>query len=723
MVVGSSIKIQVVAVGCANLNDQALNLITDGMLLNFPCSVCGFLIITPGDARVFFENLDLRNGVSNALSGWLSELRAFHPQEPYLTGVGRHLGPPHSPAGCHAPLDPTKSCNDDDYQDNDKVGFKIRLPPRYQPEPSDVGYAVHQSCWQLLHYHAQLHGVEDLTSRRYTRFLFKLHNSTLDGTGRVWAGNYGGLINSDGKITIPASYHARLNPLDIKGVTALVERARDKMVPQMKEKPIFGRRRKLRDLGSFTRTLSTRPPLYALPPELVLMILEQLPLRDILSFWIAFPNVPDFFPQEFWKSRFEHRMEFGHLFEFRELWNSPDVHWYTLFWKAKDLLSSSEVSPAIVNRRRIFPVIDDMIGLVLKYVDCPLEGDPRDGDPVDPILLETDGLPAHEMQLSLPPPDGIEALHIATVHLGGRQYLSGLRLNDNTSGLGYYHGSSNKTLQIDTSLKGQVKEIICFMDHLGVRGLGVATNRGWRSDVFPEPCSGSGLSQGVLPIGKLWVAHFDATKITALGIDRALTAPRDKRNYILWRGCLAPDNVTVDLDRHMYRTILKNRHTPWDIKYNPVGYHLFTTRDSLIGITGYILHLNWNLTGLEFSYRERNNTDTKTVLVGEKQGTPIHFSIDGPGGECITGLKVTTVSAGPLAPVVSPMTNRDRSTWFCIKESLVDIPREFVHETHYTTGQNEYVAGVTWASGGFGDQEYPFWNFGILCQSFPSSYP
>lgn len=138
-------------------------------------------------------------------------------------------------------------------------------------------------------------------------------------------------------------------------------------------------------------------------------------------------------------------------------------------------------------------------------------------------------------------------------------------------------------------------------------------------------------------------------------MDSPLAAPRDSRNSVLWRGCPPPDNVTVDLEHHMYHKILRHQQTPWNIRYNPVGCHLFTTRDSLVGITGYIWHLHWNLVGLEFSYQERNNQDArpKTVSVGEIRGTPIHFPIDGPGGEYITGLKLTTMSAGPLAPVVS----------------------------------------------------------------------
>lgn len=113
--------------------------------------------------------------------------------------MGRNLGPGVVVDGGHAPLDPTKSCDDEDYEASDKVTFKIRLFPSLRPEPSNVGYAMHQSCWQLLHRHAQARGVDDLTNIQYTKFLFHLHNSTLDGSGRDWAGDYGGLLGATGK--------------------------------------------------------------------------------------------------------------------------------------------------------------------------------------------------------------------------------------------------------------------------------------------------------------------------------------------------------------------------------------------------------------------------------------------------------------------------------------------------------------------------------------------
>jgi hypothetical protein len=78
------------------------------------------------------------------------------------------------------------------------VTFEVRLPPFRRPNASDVGYPVHESCWRLLHRWARFLGVEDLTDPRYTSFLFQLHNSSLDGSGSLWADDYAGLLDLAG---------------------------------------------------------------------------------------------------------------------------------------------------------------------------------------------------------------------------------------------------------------------------------------------------------------------------------------------------------------------------------------------------------------------------------------------------------------------------------------------------------------------------------------------
>lgn len=227
-------------------------------------------------------------------------------------------------------------------------------------------------------------------------------------------------------------YDATFNPFNIKAVTVFVSRAQANTVPRMEETPISGQERNAQYVGCCSKAFNSKPSIRTLPLEIVLMIAEKLSIQDLLNFWIASPNVPDYFPQKFWRSRFEHGMEFGHVFEFTELWHNPNAHWYTLFLKARELESLSEDGPALRSRRRILPVVDLMVELTSNYIDRPVEG--QNEQPLHPILLETDGFSAHQMQLTLPLQ--ITSLRISFVQLGSRRYISGLRLNNDTSGLG-----------------------------------------------------------------------------------------------------------------------------------------------------------------------------------------------------------------------------------------------------------------------------------------------
>lgn len=241
------------------------------------------------------------------------------------------------------------------------------------------------------------------------------------------------------------------------------------------------------------------------------MIVELISLRDLLSLWIASPAAPDFLIQSFWRSRFKPGMEFGHLFEFQRLWNSPYVHWYTLFWKVQKL-STCPPGSAIRNRRRILAVADRMVELGLKYVNQSLEG--TDKAFVNPILLETNGVLSCKTHMTLPPPSEIKELHISTIELGSRRYISGIRINGRTDGLGFYHECSGEIFRIDTASHGSVREILCYMDNMGIRGLYLVTDRGRKVGRIHESAAGDQLSRGMLPMGKQLIAHIDVRHIS-----------------------------------------------------------------------------------------------------------------------------------------------------------------------------------------------------------------
>lgn len=490
------------------------------------------------------------------------------------------------------------------------------------------------------------------------------------------------ILFCSGVLTSTTVSDATFNPLDTEPTSILIERAKAKNLTLLNEVPIFGRMRM--NLNQQPPTTTTRPPaeraLHALPEEIISLILEHLSMRDLLSLWIASPLVPDYLPQAFWRSRFQHGMELGFFFEFRELWDTTYVHWYTLYWKAKEITSSIHRMPAIRNRRRILAMVDHTVRLTLKYVNKPAEGAPSRRPPVDPILFEANGVSSCRAEMALPPTSEIKELHISTIHFGIRRYITGLRINDSIDGLGFYHPGSCETFRIDTASHGSVQEILCYVDLIGIRGLYLVTDKGQKIGRFNEPASRDLVSLGVLPIGKQLIAHLDvrykfrilvhslgilqladpslqATRLIALGTDNILTRPHDSRNQFLWHEYLPPQDVIIDRERHLYHKLLSPDNNPWKIRYNPIEYHVFNTRESLLGITGYVSGKSVNLTGLKFIYQPGDNSKSALtrVFYGVEEGTPMHLSIDGPGGEYLTRIHVmTTKSTCP--PILSVST-------------------------------------------------------------------
>lgn len=66
-----------------------------------------------------------------------------------------------------------------------------------------------------------------------------------------------------------------------------------------------------------------------------------------------------------------------------------------------------------------------------------------------------------------------------------------------------------------------------------------------------------------------------------------------------------------------------------------------------------------NLVGLQFTYQKKGNSSSHTILIGKEEGKPFKFSIDGPGGEYITEVRV----AEPRAVVAPVMTVRCERPW------------------------------------------------------------
>ncbi|KAK2808280.1 hypothetical protein FQN50_004839 [Emmonsiellopsis sp. PD_5] len=631
----------------------------------------------------------------------------------------------------NAPLDPTRHYNDDNHQDSDVIAFNPRLHCFRKEQLDVVGYSIHQSCWRLLENQAERHGVKFLNNPQYTDFLYQLYQSAFDGSGREYTNEFGGLLDLDkirfgGYSISPVLHDAVFDPADIKQISILIRQARDQAVVPLKESPIFGRVRNLNinRAKSWSSHGNSRSFLHALPFEIILMIIEYIPTASLLDFWIAFPGAPDYMPQRFWRSRFGYGMDFGHLFEFEQIWNANNIPWYTLFWKAREMTNSHTSGPPIRNRRRILPIVDQLVKLAIRYENKEVEGIEQNAE--HPVLLQTDGFSLHKANLSLPPSWEIRTLHLSTVWIGSRQYICGLRINE--SGLGYHHHDTSERFEINMTSDGFVQEFLIHMDRFGLRGLQLITSNGSKYGIMFETSSSDELSMTVLPVGKQLIGHFDATKITAFGVDEPIPMPRDSRNSLLWRTALPPVDTTVVIDRHMYHEIVHSFAVPCNIKYNPVQYHIFRSQETLLGITAYTQY-RMHMRGLEFTYKSIENSHcppshspTETVSFGERDGTRVHFPIDGPSGERITDLYIITLNSLSMKPLLSLSTNRGRRFWFTDDERFSKgvLPKDMFIEKHHAPKPDEKLIGLLWASGGSDKWLSYIWNFGLLCRSTAS---
>lgn len=301
---------------------------------------------------------------------------------------------------------------------------------------------------------------------------------------------------------------ATFDPFSIGVISRLVNRARANDRGRMNHRPIFGRTRS--PTHSSATSTELHSPLDCLPPELLHIVVEHLPTRDLLNFWLACPAVPDVFPQRFWRSRFKPGMDLGYMFEVWPLWCEPSVDWYAVYWELRKLSirpPSSGIQCQLRNRHRIVRIIDRIAELVTTYESAMQMGEEED-DLTNPTLLETNGRVLHRKSMRLPGPGEFETIHISTVRVNEREYVSGLTLNSDSYGLGYRHPSTSRTFPIAAS-HGCVREVRCYMNDSGVLGMSFVTESGYSTGITPKINEAEMISQGVLPLGQRLVGHFD----------------------------------------------------------------------------------------------------------------------------------------------------------------------------------------------------------------------
>jgi hypothetical protein len=239
--------------------------------------------------------------------------------------------------------------------------------------------------------------------------------------------------------------------------------------------------------GNQTFTATTpRHAISVLPAENLQMILESLPLPDALAVRQASREFASLGLHDvFWRSRFLPGRELGYVFEAMPYFNSLPGRWRDLFHAVKHLFPS----PRVTNRNRILILAASLQDLMRQAGSARCEGyttsaftqthHPMSWVSASWVKGQSGSL--HNRQVLIP--DDLAAIFVSKVEVFGRQYVSGLRMEqtcnpDNSIILGYRRPRRDTLLLEDEQRHLRIAGFHVALDRDGVRGIAIITHSG-----------------------------------------------------------------------------------------------------------------------------------------------------------------------------------------------------------------------------------------------------
>uniref|UniRef100_A0A093V8W7 DUF7600 domain-containing protein n=1 Tax=Talaromyces marneffei PM1 TaxID=1077442 RepID=A0A093V8W7_TALMA len=303
---------------------------------------------------------------------WLSEFRAVWTYPPlgiYTSGIGTF---DISVGTWTVPIDPDMRVLNPDIPFNDKAHITVmRSRPRRGIELNSHGYVFHDACFELLRETARGVWVDPCRLYRICKSL----PFSYRGIGVCWGHDYGGLCEMDfenqhhypWEDRVMRTYkeskvleNARYNPLLIQELDECISVHID---PEYQHKY-------LEWAGSSSRNCFS-----LLPWEIRVMIALCLPIKDVLSLVKSSKAfLPLLSDQTYWASVFDPGAECGFLFERSHLKRSPEIDWIAIYKKTmytKDIFGME-------NRKRIWPLAKRIVKLL--ELHPPHENDDFFGD-------------------------------------------------------------------------------------------------------------------------------------------------------------------------------------------------------------------------------------------------------------------------------------------------------------------------------------------------------
>jgi hypothetical protein len=392
-------------------------------------------------------------------------------------------------------------------------GIQPPLPPPAQvhPFPSPIeleppsacGYAIHSACWDLMS--KVLPRNEDLHAPILDICLCLPGCRNGSSCRLDWGHQYGLTSYMDPPFSpkpwenwtlVDRAFRefrqGRRDPLQIDDLKAIIEK--------LQSKDGEPRRRKL----NFYCKKGKISPIEDLPMEVSYLILQLLPSKDVLSLKLAssvFASLP--LSESFWSSRFRHPHEYEHIFEATEVPAQRfGGNWRRLYFKVRDLEKSEKSKCNLLNRRRIWDLLNHIREMLpdederILHGQNASKGKGRIGTSNLDDLKDVKFRKGHDLtwgksilrarKLSLP--KSISSLTVSFVKWNGTHYIAGLNFTDGkgeSTNFGYTRKYNTVTISASdvdpASATFKLDHFIIAMDWSGIRSIAFVSSSGQTS--------------------------------------------------------------------------------------------------------------------------------------------------------------------------------------------------------------------------------------------------
>ncbi|EQL36335.1 hypothetical protein BDFG_02075 [Blastomyces dermatitidis ATCC 26199] len=617
---------------------------------------------------------------------WQTEFRAVRipgggeERTPFLTGVGGEIA---YTIPFSAPSDRDQRYNDREYMFSPLDAFTPFHSPTYRP---DIGYVFHDQCWNLLN---ALNYPDPVPVHRLYDIFRSLPLRSLHWV--QWGHTYGGLVKTypiyypweearlagmiTGSVTRPKLspyYYCKQDPWDIPELRQILA--------ETKESPA-------QEFNNDDLRISCRPQRHSdcfseLPVELREQILTQLLVKDVASLRLAsrsFACLP--LSQYFWFSRFLPGMDRDFIFEATRPDSESAVNarcrdWRTLYEKTGQILLEGG---ALANRVRIWNCNRSLARLLkIQPLDkMRLEK----ADQYNNIVWKVAGARYNHMSYDMlyvqaaRLPREISQIAVSFITLNGKQHVSGIRLCSRKEpgvDMGYIIPASEIVLDLENE-EGASATLSGFITSIspdGIRALQATTLEGrlsnWAGcpDATPVTlrlCTNDRISH--------LKCAFDGFKLVELFVPDTEVGSHERppqvplRTNAIWYPNVPPEDV------YLHESTFPGKEVPQS-EYHPLIHVMFGGPEG--SYLKYLTRISvtvsrQEIVGIDFEYgaegapveRLRAGRNPK----GADDSLKISFTIDGPGGELLTGVQANG-DFGKNITSIKVITNHNRQFTF-----------------------------------------------------------